>query len=93
MQFALGKEAVDRVAQSSPWPVFGDARTRPDGEPHAQAAVRSADVVQIDSNSIEAAGQKLKQSIAPLFKHEDSEDMAQSHARPLGHLIGFKTAV
>ncbi len=35
------------------------------------------------------AKRKLEAGIAPLFRHDDGDDMAQAHAHLLGHLIGL----
>ena len=45
-----------------------------------------------DSDSMEAAKQKVEAGISPLFVAEDGDDMAQAHAHLLGHLIGLDFA-
>ena len=45
-----------------------------------------------DSDSMEAAKQKIEQGVVPLFTEDDGEDMAQGHAHLLGHLIGLDFA-
>ncbi len=45
-----------------------------------------------DSDSMEAAKQKIEQGIAPLFIADDGDEMAQAHAHLLGHLIGLDFA-
>lgn len=42
-----------------------------------------------DSDSMEAAKQKIEAGIAPLFRADDGDDMALAHAHLLGHLIGL----
>ena len=42
-----------------------------------------------DSDSMEVAKLKFEQGIVPLFIADDGEDVAQSHAHLLGHLIGL----
>ena len=42
-----------------------------------------------DSDSMAVAKRKLEAGIAPLFRHDDGDDMAQAHAHLLGHLIGL----
>lgn len=42
-----------------------------------------------DSDSMEVAKQKIELGLAPLFLIDDNQDMAQSHAHLLGHLIGI----
>jgi class 3 adenylate cyclase len=45
-----------------------------------------------DSDSMQAASDKVEQGIAPLFARDDGADLAQAHAHLLGHLIGLDFA-
>jgi predicted ATPase/class 3 adenylate cyclase len=42
-----------------------------------------------DSDSMDAAKDKIEREIIPLFETDDGIDMAQAHAHLLGHLIGL----
>ena len=68
----------------------GRAQPQTQGQPYGLLRDILARQLQIaDSDSMEAAKQKIEQGIAPLFIADDGDDMAQAHAHLLGHLIGL----
>ena len=42
-----------------------------------------------DDDALDVAKAKIEQGIVPLFRHDDGDDLAESHAHLLGHLIGL----
>ncbi len=78
-------------SRAEPFYIFqGRAHPQTQNQPYGLLRDILAWRLQIaDSDSMDAAKQKIEQGIAPLFEHDDGADMAQAHAHLLGHLIGL----
>lgn len=71
----------------------GRANPRTESQPYGLLRDILAWRLQIaDSDSMDAAKDKIEREITPLFETDDAIDMAQAHAHLLGHLIGLDFA-
>jgi class 3 adenylate cyclase/tetratricopeptide (TPR) repeat protein len=78
-------------ARSEAYYIFqGRAQSQTQSHPYGLLRDVLAWRLQIaDGDSMDVAKRKIEQGIAPLFKADDGDDMAQAHAHVLGHLIGL----